>query len=681
VSDTPTMGNIWIREVLVIVRNCDLGCNCLTVPNVCTSCKTEYGIDYYLATNAISCGVNCGFGEYKGSGTDMYKCKTCPPSCLTCTGPGVDGDGNANQCQMCKNNGTHDYYLQQGTTTCSITACLGTQFVDTGNVCTNCPTGCAVCAGNAVTNGSGTRCTACSGTYYLQHGTTTCSVGCTTGYYNGTGADANKCLQCDSTCASCTDGTTQCTTCASGTPLKQTDGTCVASCLGNQFTLSSDCTDCPTGCAACTGNAVTGGSGTQCTACSGTYYLQHGTTTCSVGCTTGYYNGTGADANKCLQCDSTCASCTDGTTQCTTCASGTPLKQTDGTCVASCLGNQFTLSSDCTDCPTGCAACTGNAVTGGSGTQCTACSGTYYLQHGTTTCSVGCTTGYYNGTGADANKCLQCDSTCASCTDGTTQCTTCASGTPLKQTDGTCVASCLGNQFTLSSNCVNCPPSCSTCTGAGVDGDGNANQCQSCQNDGDSDYYLQQGTTTCSITACLGTQFVATGNICTNCPTGCAVCTGNAVTDGSGTQCTACSGTYYLQHGTTTCSVGCTTGYYNGTGADANKCLQCDSTCASCTDGTTQCTTCASGTPLKQTDGTCVASCLGNQFTLSSDCTDCPTGCAALHWKRGNWWIWDTMHSLLWDILPPAWHYHVLCGMHNRILQRNRSGCEQMPSV
>jgi proprotein convertase subtilisin/kexin type 5 len=243
--------------------------------------------------------------------------------------------------------------------------------------------------------------------------------------------------------------------------------------------------------------------------------------------------------------------------------------------VASCLGNQFTLSSDCTDCPTGCAACTGNAVTGGSGTQCTACSGTYYLQHGTTTCSVGCTTGYYNGTGADANKCLQCDSTCASCTDGTTQCTTCASGTPLKQTDGTCVASCLGNQFTLSSNCVNCPPSCSTCTGPGVDGDGNANQCQSCQNDGDSDYYLQQGTTTCSRTACLGTQFVATGNVCTN----------------------------------------------------------------------------------------------------------CPTGCAALHWKRGNWWIWDTMHSLLWDILPPAWHHHVLCGMHNRILQRNRSGCEQMPSV
>ena len=208
----------------------------------------------------------------------MNKCKSCPSSCSKCTGAGTEENGDANQCQSCKNDGDSDYYLQQGTTICSRTACLGTQFVATGNKCTNCPTGCAACTGNAVTGGSGTQCTACSGTYYLQHGTTTCSVGCTTGYYNGTGADANKCLQCDSTCASCTDGTTQCTTCASGTPLKQTDGTCVVSCLSTQFSDGSNCVNCPTGCTTCTGGTTANGFGTLCSSCDSSYYLVYGTT-------------------------------------------------------------------------------------------------------------------------------------------------------------------------------------------------------------------------------------------------------------------------------------------------------------------------------------------------------------------------------------------------------------------
>ena len=137
-----TVGGIWIREVLVIVRTCAVGCaKCSRIPTDCSGCTVASGVNYYLPLAGHACGTTCPAGEAKGTGVDLYTCVACHSDCNTCSG------ALNTQCTSCLASST--LYLQPASATCAGTCPSGSYiFISMGlGSCQPCAAGCAVCTG------------------------------------------------------------------------------------------------------------------------------------------------------------------------------------------------------------------------------------------------------------------------------------------------------------------------------------------------------------------------------------------------------------------------------------------------------------------------------------------------------------------------------------------------------
>lgn len=136
------------------------------------------------------------------------------------------------------------------------------------------------------------NCTACnSSLIYFQSASTKlgeCLSSCPATYY----LSNNSCLQCMSTCSSCSNATA-CLTCAGA--LVQLSGQCLSACPSGMYSLAGICTNCSLPCANCT-DAHT------CTSCPSNYLLVGGSS-CMLGplCPSGYYLLTNS-----ARCDSKC---------------------------------------------------------------------------------------------------------------------------------------------------------------------------------------------------------------------------------------------------------------------------------------------------------------------------------------------------------------------------------------
>lgn len=176
--------------------------------------------------------------------------------------------------------------------------------------------------------------------------------------------------------------------------------------------------------------------------------------------------------NNCLLCDRSCTDCGTDIYTCNTCSAGFVfLSSSPGPCVSICPVGTFFDTSDCTTCPTGCAVCFGGGTDGSSqGTQCTVCTGSYYLAIGSTKCVGTCPGGQIAGVN---NNCLFCDVSCATCQTNQYTCTACNNGYYfLSGNPGVCVNSCPNGKYKGTTTCTSCPGGCQLCFGGGVDGNG-----------------------------------------------------------------------------------------------------------------------------------------------------------------------------------------------------------------
>ena len=213
---------------------------------------------------------------------------------------------------------------------------------------------------------------------------------------------------------------------------------------------------------------------------------------------------------------------------------------------------QFSLSID--KCYAYCASCSGP-----NPTDCLSCVVGLFLQTipGPSTCSSLCPDGFYAD--ATTSTCQVCNSQCMKCSAGTSNdCLACISGRYLLVSGGssTCVSSCPNNTFADSyNNCVQCDPTCKTCTGALPS---NCLNCDlpryfiggECVYQCPGFYFGDNSTATC-IQNCPETTFgYEVSKICCPC-NNCKSCNGFAAN-----QCISCIGSQVLQANTcvSTCS-------------------------------------------------------------------------------------------------------------------------------
>ena len=185
---------------------------------------------------------------------------------------------------------------------------------------------------------------------------------------------------------------------------------CLTGCSFTLGTLSDQmtCLDvCHPSCLTCDGNL-----NTDCLSCqSGRLrYNPNSSDTfqCIVSCPTGFYPS--QDNTECLSCDSSCLSCTNGTA-CLQCKSTYPLKVSASAslCYSTCPAKTYedTGLGKCLDCDSSCSSCSGP-----SSQECTSCHAGYYLDLVTPM--------------ADSGSCAKCDPSCNTCLGSTgNDCTSC----------------------------------------------------------------------------------------------------------------------------------------------------------------------------------------------------------------------------------------------------------------
>jgi hypothetical protein len=700
--------------------NCPAGCTACTSASVCTSCDEG---QYLIGT---LCGT-CGTGQFYD--VNAQRCVNCEPGCDACTGSGpgmcttcsTNFGKNGGMCSPCNPSG---YYWVDGNSPCAQcstycatcnggtpydctscvygqiynavtsdcnTACAQTWSSVGGGTCTSCSANCVVCPGNVCsqcqagfmlvgsvcnpcpphsfsTGGptcspcstdcdtctSSTMCTSClngKGKYYDMGTSSVICVACTGLKYFV--APNQYCGTCHSSCASCNGGTSSsCTSC--NDPFKLVAGSCSSSCQPGEYWSSTgggSCPTCPTHCTTCTGP-------TTCTGCQAGYGLQGGL--CQPCGTHQYF-----EANLCHDCDPSCDTCTGGgPNQCSTCPTGKGYDSIAHTCT-SCSNGYYWVdgNSPCAQCSTYCATCSGggsNACTscvnqyGLTGTTCNQCTGSTYFVNGNVACGV-------------------CTSPCNTCVQSATQCTSCVTNFGL--TGSSCLQ-CQANQFWTSNpgTCTNCPQNCATCssnalcltciagtnlhsdnlcracdTNNGFFVDPADNRCKQCLTSdckrcsdastclecflpnylkpagtcsactSPNNYYAPISKSCCSVQNCANHN----GVTCLQCAAGymwsgtaCIQCSSSCVSCSDPTHCTTCELTYLLRYqagGNVDCDPCTADGWFK----DNNKCYPCNSNCQACSGTATYCTKCQSPNMLVTDLHSCAASCPTTHFQVA----------------------------------------------------------------
>ena len=165
-----------------------------------------------------------------------------------------------------------------------------------------CDASCTTCSGAL-----STQCLSCAGSLYLNTASNSCLSTCPNGTYKNT--TTHICTSCHSSCTTCSAGTsTDCLTCTVPLYYQTSTKQCVSTCNNGQYpapTPTPLCTACYSSCTTCSG-----GASNQCLSCSGTLYLNTGTSTCLSTCPNGTYKNT--SNNVCTACDPTCTTCSGG---------------------------------------------------------------------------------------------------------------------------------------------------------------------------------------------------------------------------------------------------------------------------------------------------------------------------------------------------------------------------------
>jgi len=256
-----------------------------------------------------------------------------------------------------------------------------------------------------------TSCISCVSNYYLSVSASLCLTICpntTVAGYNAS-STRNECLLCQSPCFTCSVAINSCTSCLS---------------INNQtyFLLNSSCvvaTACPNGtyasnltykCTSCTSPCSSCLSSTNCTDCAQDYYLFE--SQCMQYCPNGSYAVNASGIIECLNCSTSCSTCSSSASNCTTCSNSTYLL--NNSCVNStgCSNGTFANSAVnmCSSCNSSCSSCSNSS-------NCSSCASGFYLNIALAQCVSTCPNGTFEGTNSTTmiNQCLNCDSSCRTC--------------------------------------------------------------------------------------------------------------------------------------------------------------------------------------------------------------------------------------------------------------------------
>ena len=583
-------------------KNCTDGAQ-----NNCIFCYDNATLN---SSNYCNCNAGYVMNNYENPCT-TYPCSicfVCYSTCLTCNGPNADNclscnvgfflnetncdacnsticktcSGTADNCSSCD---TSKYLINLTTSyTCDFSCPYGFYSDNLTNTCKECDSSCATCS-----NGSSTDCNSCASGYYKSS--------------NG------ACLQCNSKCQSCIVLATNCISCppSLGTVLYLND--CISQCPNGYYNRTQDnsCQKCDSSCLQCVNQTVS-----DCTKCDDGLYVS------------------GIPFGACLTCDFNCKTCNISSTNCTSCTSPAYLNLIDNTCENSCPDGYYKDSTNST-----------NPICSKCDSSCSKCSGS-----GSSNCLT-CNDGYY----ISAGLCKLC-SGCKTCLNVASNCTSCTTGTFLY--GNTCINPCPGSKFGQTSNntCQACDSNCLTCNDSSymnctscVDGKylTSENQCAACSSSCNTCKTTDYQCITCkSGSYLMGTNCVSlcldgfwgdkTDYTCKICDSSCNTC----VPPGKSSNCSSCKAETYLLNG---------------------KCINCDNNCYTCDILPTSCTscngskylfneTCSQTCPdkyypntLDNTCSPCNSPCLTCYGSLTSNCLSCPTG---LIFKNGKCFNCDT---------------------------------------
>ena len=377
----------------VCIPSCDLDYY-VTRNNTCGLCKYFYPDDYpYTLMGSNECLNEISLSNtmevynlklkiykcingYKASGNKCVVDKDCPENCLECTNTA---------CTKCNTS----YFLNDGV--CQ-EHCSKGKSPNSDNECEDCNK--KTCSNFEIDS---CDCTECIESTFLKN---------------------KNCYDCDSSCKTCEEEATKCTSCQAEI----------------QFLENNKCYDCGDG------NCETKEANCKCKSCKSGFFLNsnYKCESCISDCATckdsktcdkckdDFYINT---EGKCAKCPDSCATKKPGSCQCATCKEG------------------YFMNSDeeCQECISPCNSCEKSA------NNCTSCIDGYFMN--------------------EIRECAQCDySKCKTCSLNKEHCESCNDGLYLVKENNTC---------------QNCDEHCETCSSGEEDGNYN---CLSCKNDTDSIY-------------------------------------------------------------------------------------------------------------------------------------------------------------------------------------------------
>ncbi|KAL4464822.1 hypothetical protein ABPG74_011383 [Tetrahymena malaccensis] len=650
-------------------NQCDSSCATCTAGDKfsCVNCPTNYYKQYYgsdLVNNTdpryqkSMCQTTCFATNYYQD-TSTQSCLKCADSCLTCNG---QLDSN---CLTCPPN----YYLDGQSFGYCVQTCSSSYYKDDLTMkCLKCNTNCLECTQNQPN-----FCSQCVDGNYLTIGTGLCVSDCGQGQW---GNNTNwTCQLCDSSCYTCSQSATNCTSCPStsclscSSPLFLKNYACITTCnpigeYGDQITRK--CTLCDISCNTCDLQS------SNCLSCTGS--LQFYQNTCLSVCPQHYYGFNNVcqkqcpnsmypddNTNLCQPCNPICPTCFGQTiSECYSCLA--PYYLDVNTCVLQCPSNKYknNQNQECNICDSSCLTCDG-----GSNQNCTSCSPTLYFGNNqcfsyclapyfsstvNMQCVLNCPGGYWGDTNSPQRMCQKCHPQCQLCYGGTfAQCTQCSVNYYLFQ--NTC-DNCPVNYFpnTNTGNCDNCFQTqilkstkyfyykifthlirCQSCNGP------SSSNCLSCN----TGYFYLPDTQTCySICPipyfshftqpnCLlscPTSYIQPlygdpqSRKCLNCDVSCQKCSGP-----TNLNCISCAQGYYSYNQNKSCVLTCPDGTYAD--IQSMQCLPCDQACATCNGGSsTSCLSCL--LPSVLFNSQCIQDC-PNSLYKDLDLKQCVSDCTA----------------------------------------------------
>ena len=249
------------------------------------------------------------------------------------------------------------------------------------------------------------------------------------------------------------------------------------------------------------------------------YYLNLGSTVCSLECPVGQYRRDGYP-NVCQMCSPECGGCFKTSTNCTEahkCALNYFFYRPTNSCIQACPTGYYAniTTQTCEFCAGGCSSCQSGDLLNCQGCQTDPVTNiSYFKEMNADICVSTCAAGTY-ALLVD-NTCRACYITCVLCVNDSTTCQQCrnVSGINYFYYDNKCLATCPDGYYGEKTNntCVPCHPGCSLCFGSAP------TQCTACKPDTSVTptdyYYLNFGTNICSTTCPYGQYAVNSSNTC-----------------------------------------------------------------------------------------------------------------------------------------------------------------------